>query len=207
MRACELPSRTRESGRSACWCIHAPPVWRVARSAAQCDVRYAPLPRACRRVLVGTFMAFDKHMNLVLGDCEEQRRIKVKKAAGGGSEEREERRMLGLVLLRGESVVSIQIESMPRQPKAGPAAGPGAAHAAGRGAGAPVAVGAPVGLAGPVRGVGGPAPGPMMGMPGMGMPPGVVPGAGMPPGMPPPGMGFPGMYPPPGMGFPGMPGR
>jgi small nuclear ribonucleoprotein (snRNP)-like protein len=35
------------------------------------------------RTLVGTLMAFDKFMNLVLGDCEESRRIKSKKAAGG----------------------------------------------------------------------------------------------------------------------------
>lgn len=171
------------------------------------------------RMLVGTFMAFDRHMNIVLGETEEYRRIKNKKGTGI-AEEREEKRTLGLIVLRGDSVVSMTIEGPPppEPDERITPGGPGVGRAAGRGmpmAPGPMGtMGAPMGLAGPVRGVGGPAPGLMQppggfprGPPGMsgmmppprGMPgpPGMVPGMGMP-GMP-PGMGM--MPPPPG----GMP--
>lgn len=45
------------------------------------------------RRLIGKFMAFDRQMNLVLGDCEKFRRLPPKKgAAADKKEEREDRR-------------------------------------------------------------------------------------------------------------------
>lgn len=88
------------------------------------------------RTLVGTFLAYDKYMNLVLSDCQEYRKIKRKRGEQE-FEEREESRTLGLVLLRGESVVSIQVEAPPkkRAKLATPGGGGGRGVAVGRGEG------------------------------------------------------------------------
>merc|ERR1712091_244120 len=59
------------------------------------------------RALTGRFLAFDKHLNVVLGDCEETR------PGRGGAAAREQRRALGLVLLRGEEVVALTPEAPP----------------------------------------------------------------------------------------------
>lgn len=57
------------------------------------------------RNLIGTMKGFDQHMNLILADCEEIRRIK----------NRDEKRILGFILLRGERIVSLSVEGPPPQ--------------------------------------------------------------------------------------------
>lgn len=157
------------------------------------------------RTLLGTFMAYDKHMNLVLGDCEEFRKIRGKKEG-----EREEKRMLGLVLLRGQNVISLSAETPPPpKPRAQLAAGGAPGHGKAAGRGMPVAplASAPRGLSGPVKGVGGPAANIMMPQASLTKAPvSYARGSQLPNQPPPPAGGTPGRPPmggPPG----GMPGR
>lgn len=68
-------------------------------------------------------MSFDKHMNMVLSECEELRVTKksllqLRKQAKTNtvvdeSVINEEKRYLGLVILRGEHIVSFSLESAP----------------------------------------------------------------------------------------------
>jgi small nuclear ribonucleoprotein B and B' len=145
------------------------------------------------RVMVGTFLAFDKHLNLVLSETEEFRTLKKSGGAAQSSallEERTQKRTLGLVLIRGENVVSLAVEGPPPSQGGGKLTpgGPGQARGAGRGVPAM-----------PVGGVGGPGAPPM----GLGAAPMYGVGGGVPP-PPPPGNGAGYGYPPPGMGR-GMP--
>jgi small nuclear ribonucleoprotein B and B' len=142
------------------------------------------------RTMVGTFLAFDKYLNLVLCDTEEFRTLRSKGDRTAVVEERQEKRSLGLIILRGETVVSIAVEGPPpseKRPRLTPG-GPGVANNVGRG------------TAMPSSAFGVPPPGQLPPM-GLGSAPvhgvGVAVGTGMMGrGMPPPGMGR-GMPPPP----------
>lgn len=178
--------------------------------------------------MTGQLLAFDKHMNLVLGDTDEFRRIKrkqAKPAAPGASSstatqtvETEEKRTLGLTIIRGAQIVSLSVESAPpadpstRLGKSttgtlptGLTSGPGVSRPAGRGA-------PPTSLAGPAAGVGGGVPPPFPqfpGAPGFGPGRGGPPAPGFPPGnFAPPGFPQGGQFPPtgfnPGGGPPGF---
>lgn len=113
------------------------------------------------RHLVGQMVAFDKHMNLVIVDCEEFRPGKKKKTSdklSGTLNIGTQKRTLGLIIIRGENIVSISVEAGP--PPSGDAKHRvPASTILGPGVGRPMVRGLPViasaqGLAGPVRGIG-----------------------------------------------------
>lgn len=55
------------------------------------------------KYMIGQLLAYDKHMNLVVDDCEEFRSTKNKTK----EDSKELRRSLGLVVIRGENVISL----------------------------------------------------------------------------------------------------
>lgn len=63
------------------------------------------------RMMVGTFLAFDKHMNIVLADADEYRIVKSKKTGVT----KQIKRTLGLLIVRGENIVSLTAEAPPSQ--------------------------------------------------------------------------------------------
>ena len=102
------------------------------------------------RIMIGTFIAFDKHMNVVLSETEEYIKIKAKKQ---GDIDREKKRTLGLVLVRGDNIISLSAESPPSQNIKKITTSekvPGQTSALGRGE----KIEAQAGLSGPGRGVG-----------------------------------------------------
>lgn len=108
------------------------------------------------RQITGQLLAFDVHMNLVLSEAEEfrvprkQQHAAASAAAatkGGANGVKavvaEEKRTLGLIILRGEWIISISVEGPPpadpRDRLGKAAAGPGMGRSVGRG----VAAGGP----------------------------------------------------------------
>lgn len=113
------------------------------------------------RQITGQLLAFDVHMNLVLSEAEDVRRPKRALHSKHPETVAEEKRTLGLVILRGEWIISISVEGPPpadprdRLGKAAP--GPGVGRAVGRGVGGqPLGSGVQVPGIGALGGLGGP---------------------------------------------------
>ena len=63
-----------------------------------------------KRMMVGTLIGFDKHLNIVLSDTMEYRLISNK---GKKEPKKEIRRPIGLIVIRGTNVISIFAEKSP----------------------------------------------------------------------------------------------
>jgi small nuclear ribonucleoprotein B and B' len=65
------------------------------------------------RSIVGQLLAYDKYMNLVVADAEEFRRVKSGKKVQEAAKDEQQvmRRSLGLLVLRGETIVSCSQET------------------------------------------------------------------------------------------------
>jgi len=165
------------------------------------------------RVLVGTLMAVDRHVNLVLCNTEEYRRYKVK----GKPEGKELKRMLGFIVCRGNGVLYVQPEEVgkeelvetdkPRKVKAATKAAPAAGGGNQPAKAAPAVL--PTGLLQGLQGLRPPGLTGMPGMPGFSSMPNAgllaaTAGRGAPlmPGLP---QGLPGLGSLPGLRPPGMP--
>ncbi|WFD06350.1 Small nuclear ribonucleoprotein-associated protein B [Malassezia vespertilionis] len=130
----------------------------------------------------------NKKQKLAHGDAAESKRPEEEDEEEEEEEQvppvQEQKRTLGLLIVRGETIISLSVEAPPPEPKfeGGLAPGPGHAVPAGRAAG----FGGPPGM---------PRPPPPFGVPPPGMPAGPPPGfaprpAGAPPGFAPPPPGF-----------------
>ncbi|CCK70408.1 mRNA splicing protein SMB1 KNAG_0E01440 [Huiozyma naganishii CBS 8797] len=72
------------------------------------------------RSYIGEMLAFDKHMNLVLNECVEERIPKsqqMKIRQGNTKDVKIEKRVLGLTILRGEQILSTTVEDTPQLTK------------------------------------------------------------------------------------------
>ena len=71
-------------------------------------------------MLVGTFLAFDKHLNVILSECEEFR-VRRKGLSNFvicelGNVDVEIKRTLGMIIVRGDNIISLSAEAPPHQP-------------------------------------------------------------------------------------------